>query len=497
LSILADEDVVIPDYFTEADITEENPGPSTYQKTWINQIWKGTKINARGTKLNKDVYVDVKPMDFQFRSGSELYGAKLPVCGQVFNNRNSESMSLVDMMKPHQIGFNIAINQLYEIQQREIGRFFLMDMNLLPNLKDWGGEKGLEKFMLVARSLGVAPIDSSPANRSGATFNQLSVQDLDETTRMMSRIRIGEAFANMAMAQVGFNPQRLGEIGSSSTATGTSAALTQSYAQTESYFTNFSNYKRRCLEMSLMISQYVQSQKEEVRVNLLDDSEDAFIILSGDELVGHYWMVNVSDSKQDLNILNTMRQAAVNNPNLGLNPLDMIEIIKANSPAELKRTLEVSVMRQEQQQEAQNAMKQDAIEKDHEEKMAKLQLEDTLNQRNNDTKLEVAYIDTFALNKNNLADTDNNDIPQIAEYDKYRDKAQNDRDKIGIQKTQQILNQQNKAIDQQTNVAKLALKDKELEVREKIANKQLEASKINKNQYDQNNKKPGKKTPKK
>jgi hypothetical protein len=128
--------------------------PNTITWTWVNQVWKGIKINNRFTALKEPIYVDVRPNDFQFKGDANIYGAKLPVCGQIFNNRNAESMSLVDLMKPHQIGYNVAMNQLYEIMQREIGRFALMDMNLLPSSKDWGGERNYEKFMMVARQLG-------------------------------------------------------------------------------------------------------------------------------------------------------------------------------------------------------------------------------------------------------------------------------------------------------------------------------------------------------
>ena len=70
-------------------------------------------------------------------------------------------MSLVDMMKPHQIGYNVAMNQLYQISEKEIGMFVVMDVNMFPNNKDWGGQDAWGKWMLMAKAYGLLPADKS------------------------------------------------------------------------------------------------------------------------------------------------------------------------------------------------------------------------------------------------------------------------------------------------------------------------------------------------
>lgn len=490
-STFVDEDFVVPDYFKEVDANEPDPGVNTIQWTWINEVWKGIKINCRGTGMSEDLYLDVRPLEFQFRSGHELYGAKLPVCGQIFNARNAQSMSLVDMMKPHQIGHNVAMNQLYEIMQREIGRFFLMDVNLLPALKDWGGEKSFEKFMLVARSLGIGLVDSSPSNTKGASFNQFTDVDMDESARMMSRAKLAEFFEQRAMAQVGFNQQRLGEMQASETATTTQSALGQSYAQTESYFTNFSNYKRRCLEMNLMIAQYVQSHNRDVAVMYTkSDMSRAFIQLSGDDLVGRYWQVYVSKSAEDMRQLEMMRQFILNNNAVGLNAADALDVIRSYSPAELAAQLRYAQSQQEQKSQQEQQMQQQEMEQEREMKIEELRLKDEMNQRDNDTRKEVAYITTFGFNKDNTLDADNDQVPDMLEYQKFSAKVQADNAQLQFAREKQVHDQQNKIADRQLKGRQLALQQKELQVREDIANKQIEVAKLNKNKYDR-------KTPKK
>jgi len=69
---------------------------------------------------------------FQFKGDSSLYGCKLPVEGCVFGDRNTRSVSLVDLMKPFQIGYNIVNNQIADILVDELGTVIMLDQNALP-----------------------------------------------------------------------------------------------------------------------------------------------------------------------------------------------------------------------------------------------------------------------------------------------------------------------------------------------------------------------------
>lgn len=327
---------------------------NTLTWTWVNKCWKGIKINNRSLTMSKPMYIDIRPNDYQFKGDSNIYGAKLPVCGQIFNNRNGESMSLVDLMKPDQIGHNVAKNQLYEIMQREIGRFMLMDTNFIPSNKDWGGEGNFEKLMLVAKQLGIAPLDGSANNTKGSSFAHFQQIDLDETARMTSRMNIADYFKQSALAQVGITPQRLGNIQASETKYGVEQAQSQSYAQTESYFSRFNDFKKRYLQMSLDIAQYVQSQEEDILImNLKSDMSRAFIRLNGSQITNAQLGLYVVDSQEVVRQLETLRQLFINNNTSGATPGDLATVVLSNSPNEIKRQLETSYRKIQEQQQAQ------------------------------------------------------------------------------------------------------------------------------------------------
>jgi len=368
---IVDENYKIPDYFVESkSIFEDDHDINTYCETFINEVWKGIKINTGVDKaMRKDLYLDIGPNDFQFKGDANIYGCKLPVCGQIFSVRNSRSMSLVDMMKPYQIGYNVCMNQIYQLMEKEIGMFVVMDVNMFPDSKDWGGEDAWEKWMLIAKNYGILPADTSPQNirqSMAATGGFLpKVLDLNLASQMVSRMNLAKFFEEQALKQVGFNQYRTGSFAASTTATGIQQGQAQSYSQTESYFTNFSNYLRRCTQMALNIAQYVESKKETSSFTYIkSDSSRAFIKIISTDLLLSDLGVLVTNSQEQLRQLEMIRQFALNNNTSGLTPVDVANVISMNSPAEIKNKLESSFNKMMGQEQQKMQLQQQALEQD-------------------------------------------------------------------------------------------------------------------------------------
>lgn len=483
---LVDENFVVPDYFTVVDSNiYDTDEPDTIVWTWINEGWGGIKLNPLHTK-HKSIYLNVKPLEFQFKGEANPYGSKLPVCGQVFNNRNGVSASMVDLMKPPQIGYNIAINQLIQLMEREIGRFNMIDINNLPNSKDWGGEKGFEKWIGMARSLGMVPVDTSAGNTNGANMSGHfpKVIDLDESSRMLSRIELANFFEQQALKLVGITPQRLGEVQASESATGVNQSVSQSYAQTESYFTNFSNYKKRCLRMDLDIAQYVESNKENVTVTYTkSDMSRAFLQLKGSDLLADLG-VYVSNSQEDIRQLETLRQLALTNNTSEASMVDLAAIVTMNSPREIKAQLEKSYKQQQQMNNSQAQQEQQKMEMAAQQAQAQRDFEAQENQLNRESKERIAYMNTFSRQDNNMVDTDKNAVPDLLEYSKFQETLNSNRTKSRLEERKQALNERKQAASEIQNQKQLDLKEKEMAAKERIESKKLQIAKTNKNKYD-------------
>lgn len=484
------------------DFSEEDE-PNTLTWTWVNQVWKGIKINNATLSLKEPLYIDIRPNDYQFKGDTNIYGAKLPVCGSIFNGRYGESTSLVSLMKPDQIGHNIAANQLYEIMQKEIGKFMLMDVNLIPSTKDWGGEGNYEKLMSVAKWFGVAPVDGSQTGAQRTNFAHFQQLDLDESARMKSRIEIANYFEQKALSRVGITPQRLGSISASETATGVEQAVTRSYSQTESYFTRFSEFKKRYLQMSLDIAQYVQSKKIDVNVmNIKSDLSRGVVEMKGTDLLNAELGLFVSDSQELQRQLNTLRQLFLTNNTTGATPPDLAEVILSNSPDKIKAQLETSwkqVQQQQQQnQQQQQQLQQQQIEATQQMEQARIAKEDERLDKKlaNDRYIaEVRAIATGTLGSDKGIDQNNNGIPDALEVQKFNAEQNNhdqdilfrNRNEVNKQIAQSrkdILDTKKVKLEEEKLKTQKELKEKEFKLKDKqMKNDLLKAKYQDKGKY--------------
>jgi hypothetical protein len=219
---------------------------------WINEVWGGVKIGPnRPTFWGSNnpgginpIYLginenNIKPLKFQFKGDDSLYGCKLPVEGSVFSDRNTRSTSLIDLMKPFQIGYNIVNNQIADILVDELGTVILLDQNALPRHslgEDWG-KNNLAKAYVAMKNFQMLPLDTSITNTENAlAFQHYQKLDLEQTNRLMSRIQLAQYFKQQAFETIGITPQRLGQQIGQQTATGVEQSVNASYAQTETYF---------------------------------------------------------------------------------------------------------------------------------------------------------------------------------------------------------------------------------------------------------------------
>jgi len=342
-----------PKLFNIEEVREsfkDSDEPNTICWTWITEAWQGIKINVNYQKMQTTedrnaIYVDVRPCEFQFRGNDPrlMFNCKLPVCGQIFNNRNGRSQSVVDLLKPYQVLVNAFYNQSYHVAQKNNGKFFIMGASLLPNVKDWGGEESQEKFMTILQNIGLGVIDDSlPAQSANSMQYGMKVLDMDESDRITRLINLAMLVEQQGFMQLGITPQRQGQIQASETATGTTQAINNSYAITEIYFEQFSNYRRRKLQMLLELAQYVESDGEGdiVKQYTTSDLGRAFIKVAKSDLLLKDIGVYLYNSGEQQRKKDLVEQLILKN-NQSLMPLSkLIELIRLDDLGDVQKNLE-------------------------------------------------------------------------------------------------------------------------------------------------------------
>ena len=464
---------------------------------WINEVCGGVKIGPNHPTYwgmtNPDgidpLYLGIdrpKPgrLKFQFKGDHTLYGCKLPVEGAVFSDRNTKSVSLVDMMKPYQIGYNIVNNQIADILVDELGTVIMLDQNAIPRHslgEDWG-KNNLAKAYTAMKDFSMLPLDTSITNTENAlNFQHYQVLNLEQTQRLLSRTQLANYFKSQAFEAIGVNAQRLGGAMEQQTATGVQASLESSYAQTETYFIQHSDHLMpRVHQMRTDLAQYYHSTKGSVRLQYItSEDEKVNFSMNGTDLLLRDFNIFCTTKANHRRILEQLKQMALTNNTTGASIYDLGNIVKSDSIAEVTDIMKNAEQKQIQQRQAQQQqamqIEQQKLQAEAQEKEMARRFEAEENDKNRQSRIIEAEIKSAGygsmqdINKNQVSD--------------YQDalKEVRDSERYQAQMSLKRESESNKKVVQQQN---LSLKRDELKTKERIAQTQLEIARENKNKYD-------------
>jgi hypothetical protein len=336
------------------------PTQESLEWGWINQWYQGIKIGP-------DIY-HIKPYKLL---------PYCPIIGQTFEVKNTEAKSLVDMMKPFQVIYNVCMNQLYKLLEKEVGKVQLMSIRHIPIPKDGDAQDALDIWEMEARNRGVVFIDDSPENlKSPSSFNQFTSLDLTRTQEIQARYTLAQQIKNECWELIGMSRQRLGSITASESATGTNAAITQSYAQTEPLFVAHEYIMGQLYQAIIDAALYVEAKKPQSTISYItNEGESAFVSVNGTDLRFRDLKVYLTNRPEDREAFNEIRglsQAVIQN---GGSLHDVIELYSTNSIRQMKKVFKTLKERQEEIQNQQLQQKQQELEQQQQLGQAQLQLQ--------------------------------------------------------------------------------------------------------------------------
>ena len=469
---------------------------------WINEVWGGVKLGPNLPALwQQDMADNISPIylgvnrtkptrvPFQFKGDQTLYGCKLPVEGRVFSDRNTKSTSLVDLMKAYQIGYNMVNNQIADILIDELGTVIMFDQNALPRHsmgEDWG-KANYAKAYVAMKDFSMLPLDTSITNTENATnFQHYQTLNLEQTSRLMSRIQLAGYFKNEAFQAIGINLERMGTPVAQQTATGVTQAVQASYAQTETYFTNHSdNLMPRVHQMRTDLAQYYYSTNPSVRLSYISsEAEKVNFQINGKDLLMRDFNIFCTTRTNHRAILDQLKQLALTNNTSGASIYDLGSIIKADSISEVTDILKGAEQKQtaerKEQMQQQQKMQQEQIAAKAQEEQMKLQFEAEQTDKLIQKDITVAeirasgYGSQVDINENKISDFQDA-MKDIRDRDQYREQMNFKREQAATQNA--------------TTEQKLDIDREKLATQRDIATKNLEIARENKNRYDVESKK--------
>lgn len=357
-----------------------HPQELDIQWKWENQWYKGYKIG-------QDIYY-VEPLEIL---------DYCPIIGVVHEIENTVSTSLVDLMKPFQTLYNVCMNQLYRLLEKEKGKVLLMNKRHIPVPKNGTYDDSLEMWERSAEETGVVWIDDSPDNMKGASgWNQTTVVDWTLSQQMQSRYELAIALKNECWELIGINRERTGGVAASQTATGTNTAISQSYAQTEPYFVQQEYLENQQLQAMLDIAQYMECRNPESTLGFIDsEGGNVFCKIQTELNLKNrdikLFMTSRSEDMSFRNDLKQLIQAAIQN---GTSLYEGALMMKESSTRKILDMLKQQKERNEQMQQQAQQMQQQELE------LKQQQLAQTTQQaekeHNDNIQVETYKIDTEA-----------------------------------------------------------------------------------------------------
>ena len=399
------------------------PTQQSLEWGWINQWYQGNKIGP-------DIY-HLKPYDLL---------PYCPIIGITYEVKNTEAKSLVDLMKPFQVLYNVCMNQLYQLLEKEIGKVQLMSLRHIPIPKDGDAQDALDVWELEARKRGVVFIDDSPENlKAPSSFNQFTALDLTRTQEIQARYTLAQQLKNECWELVGLSKQRMGSVAASESATGVNNAVTQSYSQTEPLFIAHEYVSLQLYQAIIDAALYTESAKPQSTLSYVtSEGESAFVQVNGNDLRFRDLKVFPTNRPEDTQVFNELRQLAQPFMQNGGSLYEVTELYTTKSIRAMQKTFKEQRDRQLAMQDQQMQQKQQEMEQ--QKQIAQAQMEQVQNQKDQDiqnnnyqneleriNRKEIALI--AAESKGALPDVDMNNTPDVLEIDKLsheRDKASKD-----------------------------------------------------------------------
>lgn len=379
---------------------------------WINQWYQGVKVGP-------DIY-HVKPLRIL---------NYCPIIGTLYEVKNTEAKSLVDLMKPFQTLYNICMNQLYRLLEKEIGNVASINIRRVPRLKDGDDQDALDIWEMEARERGVIFDDDSPENTKAPVSNTSIAKNIDltRTSEIQSRYNLAVQLKNECWELIGISRQRLGSIQASETATATNTAVSQSYAQTEPLFVAHEYVLGQLYQAVIDAAQYLESSKEVSTLSYItSEGESAFIQVNGNDLKLRDLKVFPTNRPEDTQMFNELRQLSQAVIQNGGTLYDIIELYSTKSMREMKKTFKDLRDRQLEMQQQQQQLQQQQL--DQQRQIAQAQLEEARREKQETianenyqkeldriNKKEVAVINALGRNENAAADIDSSGTADVLE----------------------------------------------------------------------------------
>jgi len=350
----------------------------TVEWHWINEVWKGTRID-------ENIYVDIEPHPIQRRDMDNPSKCKLPINGRKYSDRNAPNVSLMILGYPYQLMYNIFKYRLENAVAKSKDMIAQLDINMIPDGWD------MDKYMYYIDATGIAWQDFQ---KEGIQPNPHQQQVLDLTMKTATQyIELLEYTKKEVYDLIGLNPQRRGQVDEYEKVENMQHAIQQSTAMTEDMFARYAEFEEKELQALLDYSKLAWVNGKSANYKLPDKGED-IVEIDGIQHMESEYGVYVSDAREDvvnLRQIKELGQAMLQNE--AASPADIAEILDSQSMESVKEKLKDAEETRQQLRQAQMRAEKAQQQAERELEQQKMEAEILQTRLDNQADLEEARID--------------------------------------------------------------------------------------------------------
>ena len=377
-------------YFDEGYSVDETKGEEE-QVFWINEAWEGTKIG-------KDIYVNMRPRLVQYNRLSNPSRCHFGIVGSIYNVNDSKPYSLVDHAKPFVYLYDVIHDRLNKAIASNWGKLAKLDLAMIP--KNWE----IDKWLYYAKINKLAVVDSFKEGNEGMATGKLAgmmnnqssgVIDAETGDYIQHHLSLLEVIKMEMSEAMGISKQREGQISNRETVGGVERANLQSSHITELYFIEHDDVKRRALECFLETAKVALKGNSKKFQYILPDGSEEIIDIDGDEFAECDYGLVVDGSAETEKLasnLEELAKIALQNQTLSMSAI--MKIWTSPSLSEIQRIIERDerdmIERKQQSEDNQNKVLAQVEEAKLKFEYDKIEADDVMNQRDNETKIIIA-----------------------------------------------------------------------------------------------------------
>lgn len=315
---------------------------------WVNEVMQGHRING-------NLYKRMKSVDVQRGSMDNPSKCKLPINGRMYSNRNAENISLLAMMLPYQISYDIYKYRMEVSIAKSKDVIAQLDIDSIPDKPGWN----MDKFLYYMDATGIMWTQS---NKEGYTPNAAHKSVIDLTVRTIeSYIGLLNSIVEEMERTVGISRQRQGQLSPYDGKGTTEQSIIQSSHITEDYFRKFAWFEQRDFQAMLDYSKpaWILGKKASY---FMDDSGMEIIALDGIEHASTEYAVFVTDARKEREKVEAARALAQPMIQGGVRPSTVLKMYESDHFATIRKKMkeaeEIQARLEEAQAEAQQAAAQ-------------------------------------------------------------------------------------------------------------------------------------------